>query len=188
MAGSFNHGSLGAALPVALGAAALDPTRQVWAFCGDGGFGMSMNDFVSAVRFGWPVKVLVFNNSELGFVKMETEVAGLPLNTVATHLQNPDFAAYAEACGGLGIRVEHAADVAAAIDRAIAHDGPVIIDAVVSPGELTMPPHITFEEAWGFGISKVKEALIGIRGEHEQWDGWRDEFKANMHKDTFESM
>lgn len=188
MAGSFNHGSLGAALPVALGAAALDPTRQVWAFCGDGAFGMSMQDFVSAVRFGWPVKVIVFNNSELGFVKMETEVAGLPLNTVATHLQNPDFAAYARACGGHGIRVEHAADVAAAIDEAIAHDGPVIIDAIVSPGELTMPPHITFEEAWGFGISKVKEALIGIRGEHEQWDGWRDEFKANMHKDTFEAM
>ena len=46
MAGSFNHGSLGAALPIALGAAAVDPTRQVWAFCGDGGFGMSMNDFV----------------------------------------------------------------------------------------------------------------------------------------------
>ena len=75
-----------------------------------------------------------------------------------------------------------------AIDEAIAHDGPFIIDAVVSPGELTMPPHITVEEAWGFGISKVKEALIGIRGEHEQWEGWRDELKANLHKDTFEAM
>lgn len=188
MAGSFNHGSLGAALPIALGAAAIDPTRQVWALCGDGGFGMSMNDFVSAVRFGWPVKVLVFNNSELGFVKMETEVAGLPLNTIATHLQNPNFADYARACGGHGIRVEHAADVAGAIAEAIAHDGPVIIDAVVSPGELTMPPHITFEEAWGFGVSKAKEALLGIRGEHEQWDGWREELKANLHKDTFEAM
>ena len=64
MIGSFNHGSLGAGLPVALGAAATDPTRQIWALCGDGGFGMSMNDFVTAVRFNWPLKVIVFNNTE----------------------------------------------------------------------------------------------------------------------------
>jgi thiamine pyrophosphate-dependent acetolactate synthase large subunit-like protein len=51
MAGSFNHGSLGAGYPVAMGAAALDPSRQVWAFVGDGGFGMSMQDLVTAVRF-----------------------------------------------------------------------------------------------------------------------------------------
>ena len=76
MLGSFNHGSLGAALPVALGSSSLDPKRQVWAFCGDGGFGMAMQDLVTAVRYDWPVKILVFNNGELGFVKMEMEVAG----------------------------------------------------------------------------------------------------------------
>jgi thiamine pyrophosphate-dependent acetolactate synthase large subunit-like protein len=188
MAGSFNHGSLGAAFPVALGASALDPARQVWAFCGDGAFGMAMQDLVTAVRFNWPVKTIVFNNSELGFVKMETEVAGLPLYPDATHLRNPDFAAYAKACGAGGVRVEHAADIVPAIEAAIAYDGPYLIDAVVSPGELTMPPRITLDEAWGFGSSKFKEALLALRGEHDQWQGWRDEFKANMHIETFEAM
>lgn len=182
MAGSFNHGSLGAGLPVALGAAALDPSRQVWAFCGDGGFGMSMNDFVTAVRFDWPIKVIVFNNSELGFVKMEMEVSGLPVFPAATELLNPDFAAYAEACGGAGVRVEHAKDIVPAIEQAIASPKPFIIDAVVSPGELTMPPTISVGEAWGFGISKVKEALMGLKGDHDVWKGWRDEFMANVRR------
>ena len=180
MAGSFNHGSLGAGYPVAMGASALDPSRQVWAFVGDGGFGMAMQDLVTAVRFKWPVKILVFDNSELGFVKMETEVAGLPLYPDATHLQNPDFAAYAHACGAGGVRVEQAADIVPAIEAAIAHDGPFVIDA--------MPPHLDFEMAWGFGLSKAKEALIGVRGEHEQWTGWRDELKANLHKESFEAL
>ena len=180
MLGSFNHGSLGAGLPVAIGAASVDPKRQVWAFCGDGGFAMSMQDFVTAVRFNWPIKVIVFNNSELGFVKMEMEVAGLPMNNEATGLLNPNFAEFAKACGGDGVRVEHAADIVPAIEQALASDKPFLIDAIVSPGELTMPPTITIDEAWGFGISKVKEAIMGIKGDHSQWQGWRDEFKANI--------
>ena len=180
LVGSFNHGSLGAGFPIALGAAALDPKRQVWALCGDGGFGMAMQDFVTAVRFELPLKSIVFNNSELGFVKMEMEVAGLPLYPAATGLVNPNFAEYARACGGEGVRVEHAKDIVPAIEQALGSDKPFIIDAVVSPGELTMPPTITFEEAWGFGISKAKEAMLGLKGEHAQWKGWREEFKANF--------
>ena len=180
MVGSFNHGSLGAGLPVALGAAALDPTRQVWALCGDGGFGMSMNDFVTAVRYNWPIKVIVFNNSEFSFVKMEMEVAGLPTFPDATALLNPNFAEYARACGGEGVRVEHAADILPAVEQAIASDKPFIIDAIVSSGELTMPPHISVKEGYGFGISKVKEALLGLKGDHDVWRQWRDEFRANV--------
>ena len=180
MVGSFNHGSLGAGLPVALGAAATEPGRQIWALCGDGGFGMSMNDFVTAVRFQWPIKVIVYNNSEFSFVKMEMEVAGLPTFPDATGLLNPNFAEYARACGGEGVRVEHAADILPAIDMAIASDKPFIIDAVVSPGELSMPPHITVKEGYGFGISKVKEALLGLKGDHDIWRQWRDEFRANV--------
>lgn len=180
MAGSFNHGSLGAGLPVALGAAALDPARQVWAICGDGGFGMSMNDFVTAVRFDWPIKVIVFNNSTFGFVKMEMEVSGLPPFPDATSLVNPDFAAYAKACGGDGVRVEHAKDIVPAIEQAISSEKPFIIDAVVSSGELSMPPTIKAKQAWGFGISKLKEGMLAIKGDHEIWKEWRDEFKANV--------
>jgi pyruvate dehydrogenase (quinone) len=178
--GGFNHGSLGPGLPVALGAASIDPTRQVWALCGDGGFGMSMSDFVTAVKFDWPIKVLIFNNSELSFVKMEVEVMGLPTNPEATSLLNPDFAMYAKACGGDGVRVEHARDIVPAIERAIASPKPFIIDAIVSPGELTMPPHIEIKEAWGFGMSKVKEGLMALKGDHDVWKQWRDEFRANV--------
>jgi pyruvate dehydrogenase (quinone) len=180
MLGSFNHGSLGAALPVALGSCSLDPKRQVWALCGDGGFGMAMQDLITAVRYDWPIKILLFNNSELGFVKMETEVGGLPVYPEATGLLNPDFAAYARACGAEGVRVEHAADIIPAVEAAIASDGPFLIDAIVSPGELTMPPHLTIDEAWGFGISKFKEGILGLKDDHSQWHGWRDEFMANI--------
>lgn len=180
MVGGFNHGSVGAGLPTALGAAALDPGRQVWALCGDGGFGMSMSDFVTAVRYEWPIKFIVFNNSELAFVKMEMEVTGLPHNPAATALVNPDFAAFAKACGGDGVRVEHAADIVGAIEQANASPKPFIIDAVVSAGELVMPPHIDVAEAWGFGVTKIKEAMMGLRGDHSVWKSWRDEFMANL--------
>lgn len=175
MVGGFNHGSLGPGLPTALGAAALDPSRQVWALCGDGGFCMSMNDFVTAVRYNWPIKVLVFNNSELGFVAMEMQVAGMPKSAEATGLTNPDFAAYAKACGGDGVRVEHADDIMPAIEQALASDKPFIIDAIVSSGELVMPPHVEIDEVWGFGMSKVKEGLLGLEGDHRVWKEWRDE-------------
>lgn len=178
MVGGFNHGSLGVGLPAALGAAALDKKKQIWALCGDGGFGMSMNDFVTAVRYGWPIKVIVFNNQEFGFVKMEMEVSGMAHNPQATALVNPDFAMYAKACGGDGVCVEHVDQIIPAIKQAIASDKPFIIDARVSAGELIMPPHIKMNEVWGFGISKVKEGLLGVRGDHEVWKNWSDEFKS----------
>ncbi|MDC0362431.1 thiamine pyrophosphate-dependent enzyme, partial [Halioglobus sp.] len=142
----------------ALGAAALFPSRQVWALCGDGGFCMSMNDFVTAVRYNWPIKVLVFNNSELGFVAMEMQVAGMPKNDEATGLTNPDFAAYAKACGGDGVRVEHAADIVPAIEQAIASDKPFIIDAIVSSGELVMPPPHQNRRSVGFWCVEDKRS------------------------------
>ncbi|MGI9291367.1 MAG: thiamine pyrophosphate-dependent enzyme [Gammaproteobacteria bacterium] len=178
MVGGFNHGSLGSGLPTALGAASLDTARQVWALCGDGGFAMSMNDFVTAVRYNWPLIVVVFNNSELGFVAMEMQVSGMAKTEEATGLTNPDFAAYAKACGGDGVRVERADDILPAIEQAMASDKPFIIDAIVSSGELVMPPHVEIEEVWGFGVSKVKEGLLGVKGDHKVWKEWRDEFMA----------
>ncbi|NOD36256.1 MULTISPECIES: thiamine pyrophosphate-dependent enzyme [unclassified Ruegeria] len=180
MVGSFNHSSLGSGLPSALGAAALDPSREVWTFCGDGGFGMSMQDFVTAVRYHWPIKVIVFNNQTLGFVKMEMEVAGYAVNPMATDLVNPDFAEYAKVCGGDGVRVEHAADIKEAVAQAKASTKPFIIDAMVTPGELVMPPHVDTKMAWGFGISKLKEGILLAKGDHAQWDNWVKELKAQL--------
>ena len=119
-----------------------------------------MNDFITAVRYNWPVKILVYNNSQLGFVKIEMEEAGYAMADEALGLQNPNFAEYAKLCGGDGIRVEKASDIERAIELAIASPKPFIIDAVTNPGELSLPPNITLEEAWGFGKSKVKEMSI----------------------------
>jgi len=159
MIGSFNHGSLGAGFPTALGAQALDPKRQVIALCGDGGFGMSLQDLVTATRFGWPLNVVVFNNSTLGFVKMEMEATGYPEFGDATDLQNPDFAMWAVACGGLGFSVHEPSELESALAEALASPLPCVIDCFVDPQELTIPPKIEPAAAWGFSISKLKEVL-----------------------------
>ncbi|MDA8562140.1 thiamine pyrophosphate-binding protein [Gammaproteobacteria bacterium] len=178
MIGGFNHGSLGSGLPVSLGASALDKNKEVWAICGDGGFAMSMNDFITAIRYDLPIKFLIFNNSEFGFVKMEMETSGMAQNDKATGLVNPDFALYAKACGGDGIRVQHADEIIPAIKKAKDSKKAFIIDAIVSPGELVMPPSIDLKEVVGFGKSKLKEGILGIKGDHKVWQQWSNEFKA----------
>ncbi|MEA2780926.1 MAG: hypothetical protein QOK29_2470, partial [Rhodospirillaceae bacterium] len=106
-----------------------------------------------------PVKVVVFNNGALGFIEIEQKSSGF-LNT-GTELQNPDFAAMAEAAGIRGIRLEDPGDVKDGIAAALAHDGPVLIDAVVNRTELAMPPAITTEMAKGFTLYMVKAVLSG---------------------------
>ena len=159
MIGSFNHGSLGAAFPSAVGAQSLDAGRQVIALCGDGAFGMSLQDFVTAVRYDWPLTVVVFNNSTLGFVKMEMEATGYPEYGDATDLVNPDFAKWAEACGGVGFSVHEPEELTAALDQALSLARPCVIDVFVDRQELTMPPRIEPAQAWGFSISKIKEII-----------------------------
>jgi len=180
--GSFNHGSMSVGFPAAMGIQSVNPGRQVWALVGDGAFGMCMNDFITAVRYNWPVKVLVFNNSQLGFVKIEMEEAGYAMADKALALTNPNFAEYAKLCGGDGIRVEHAEDIDRAIQMAIASPKPFIIDAVTNPGELSLPPNITLQEAWGFGSSKVKEILLSVKGDKAQKNNLMEEIKSLIHK------
>ncbi|WP_310992010.1 thiamine pyrophosphate-dependent enzyme [Aequorivita marina] len=179
--GSFNHGSMAVGFPAAMGIQSVNPGREVWALVGDGAFGMCMNDFITAVRYNWTIKILVYNNSQLGFVKIEMEEAGYAMADEALELQNPNFAEYAKLCGGDGVRVEHAQDIEAAIEKAIASPKPFIIDAVTNPGELSLPPNITLQEAWGFGKSKVKEILLAVTGEKEQEQNLMDEIKAFFH-------
>ena len=95
--GSYNLGSMANAMPQALGASALDRTRQVVAFCGDGGLSMLMGDLLTAVAYELPVKLVVFNNGRLGMVKLEQEQAGLP--EFGTVLAEPRFGR-----GGTGLR------------------------------------------------------------------------------------
>jgi pyruvate dehydrogenase (quinone) len=118
-----------------------------------------MGDLLSLQQLRLPVKVVVFNNGALGFIELEQKSSGF-LNT-GTELQNPNFAAMAEAVGIRGIRLEDAADVEDGVAAALTHDGPVLIDAVVNRTELAMPPSITMEMAKGFTLYMVKAVLSG---------------------------
>jgi pyruvate dehydrogenase (quinone) len=160
--GSFWHGSMANAMPQAIGAQVAFPGRQVISLSGDGGFTMLMGDFLSLVQLGLPVKIVVFNNSSLGFIEIEQKSSGF-LDT-GTSFKNPNFAAMAEAVGVRGIRLETPGDVDKGIAEAFAHDGPVLVDAVVSRMVLPMPPGITVEMAKGFSLYMIK-AIIGGRGD-----------------------
>jgi pyruvate dehydrogenase (quinone) len=105
------------------------------------------------------VKVVVFNNGSLGFIELEQKSTGFL--DYGTELKNPNFAAMAEAVGIRGIRLEDPAEVDDGIAAALAHDGPVLVDAVVNRTELAMPPSITLEMAKGFTLYMVKAVMNG---------------------------
>ncbi len=77
-----------------------------------------------------------------------------------TVLHNPDLAAVAEAVGMRGIRVEDPHDLDDAVRRALAHDGPVLLDVVTNPDEIAVPSKPTLEQGWGFAIAKAKEMVV----------------------------
>lgn len=156
--GSFNLGSMANAMPQALGAQALDRSRQVIAFCGDGGLSMLLGDLITAVAHRLPVKLVVFDNGRLGMVKLEQEQVGLP--EFGTVLDNPDFAAVARAIGLHGVRVEDPDDVDAAVREALAHDGPVLLDVVTNAEEVSVPGKVKVGQAWGLAIAKMRETVL----------------------------
>ena len=157
--GSFNHGSMANAMAQAIGAQVVFPNRQVISLSGDGGFAMLMGDFLSLRQLKLPVKIIVFNNGTLGFVELEQKSAGFL--DFGVELDNPNFAAMAEAAGVRGIRIEDPGDVERALGDALADRGPVLVDAVVNRQELTMPPKITAEMAKGFGLFMLKAVFSG---------------------------
>jgi pyruvate dehydrogenase (quinone) len=157
--GSFLHGSMANAMPQAIGAQAADPHRQVISLSGDGGFSMLMGDVLSLVQLNLPVKVVVFNNSSLGFIELEQKSVGFL--DFGTGFKNPNFAKMAEAIGIKGIRLEDPADVEKGIAEALAHNGPVLVDAVVARSELAMPPAVTVEMAKGFTLFMMKAVMSG---------------------------
>ncbi|MEU6477954.1 thiamine pyrophosphate-dependent enzyme [Streptomyces sp. NPDC047017] len=155
--GSYNLGSMANAMPQALGAQCLDRARQVVAFCGDGGLSMLLGDLMTLKTHKLPVKLVVFDNRRLGMVKLEQEQAGLP--EFGTVLDNPDFAAVAEAMGIPGIRVTEPAELEKAVRRAFDTPGPVLLDVLTNPDEIAVPAKPTVDQGWGFAVAKVKEIV-----------------------------
>ena len=157
--GSFTHGSMANALPQAIGAQLCYPGRQVIAMAGDGGLAMLMGDMLTMTQYDLPIKLVVFNNSVLGMVKLEMEVNGLP--DYQTDLKNPNFAKVAEAMGMMGVRIENPADVSSGLKKALEQSGPALIDVVTDANAVSLPSHITADQVVGFGLTLGKLVLAG---------------------------
>jgi acetolactate synthase-1/2/3 large subunit len=129
-------GSMGYGFPAAIAMKRLYPARTSVAICGDGDFLMTGQDFATAVQFGLPVIAIIADNGLYGTIRMHQE-REYPGRVSATELRNPDFAAYAKAFGGFGVKVEKTADFAAAFREAEKSGLPAIIHLKVDPEAIT---------------------------------------------------
>ena len=157
--GSLIHGSMANALPQAIGAQAAYPGRQVISLSGDGGLAMLLGDILTLKQLNLPVKLVVFNNSTLGFVELEMKAAGLI--DYGTNLVNPNFAQLAKSACILGVRVEGPEDLRPALEYAFAHEGPALVEVIVNRQELSMPPTISTEQALGFSLYMLRAVMNG---------------------------
>ncbi|HYH86786.1 MAG TPA: thiamine pyrophosphate-dependent enzyme [Pyrinomonadaceae bacterium] len=149
-------------LPYSIAAKIAYPERQSIAFVGDGGFTMLMCEFLTAVKYKLPITVVVIKNNTLGQIKWE-QIVFLGNPEYGCELHNPDFAKYAEACGGLGITVERPEEIRPALERALASDRPALVEVVVDPFEPPMPPKVSLEQALHFGEALAKGQPAGVR-------------------------
>lgn len=127
--------SMGFAFPATLASKIAYPKRQAIAVNGDGGFGMLMADFTTAVRDDLDVKVIVFNDKRLKNIKKEQAMYDYP--EFGTRFVNPNFAEFAESCGGEGYKVTSADELDEALERAFKSDKPAIIDVLVDPEHMS---------------------------------------------------
>lgn len=136
-------------LPYTIAAQIAHPDRQCVAFVGDGGFSMLMADFATAVKYQLPIKVIVIKNNTLGQIKWEQMVfLGNP--EFACELHPIDFAAFARACGGIGVTISEPSACGSILQEALAAPGPVLVEAVVDQFEPPMPPKIEAKQALHF--------------------------------------
>ena len=171
--GSFNHGSMGCALAMAIGAKSAYPRRQVIALCGDGGLSMLAGDLLTLLQEGIAVKVLVYNNSELDYAALEQLRSGIRM-PIGTSLHTTSFAAVARAMGLRSWRVSRVQEAISAIKEWLAADCPALLDAAVDRHALPLPPGLTFMQGLGYckglaeqsahnSLDSVKRLLFGNR-------------------------
>jgi pyruvate dehydrogenase (quinone) len=161
--GSYLHGSMANALPQAIGAGLAYPGRQIVSMSGDGGLSMLMGELVTVAAYQIPVKIVVFNNSTLGLVKVEMLVAGFP--DFGVDVPATDYAAVARALGIHAVHVDDPADLASAMEAILEHDGPALIDIATDPRALSLPPTITGAQVKGFALAMSKVVMNGGAGE-----------------------
>ena len=157
--GSYNLGSMANAMPMALGAQALDRSRQVVAMCGDGGLMMLAGDLRTAVTHDLPITVVVFNNEKLGMVKLEQEQVGLP--EFGTGLDNPNFAELGKAMGYESVRVDDPQQLEDALRTAVNTRRPYLVEVLTNPDEVSVPGEVEPSQVWGFAKAKTIELMPG---------------------------
>ena len=155
--GSLLHGSMANALPMALGAQVAYPDRQVVSVSGDGGLSMLLGELITAKMYDLPIKVVVFNNSTLGMVKLEMLVNGLP--DFQTDVPDTNYAEIARAIGFHAERVEDASRLEGAYREAFAAPGPALVEVITDPNALSLPPAITGGQVVGFATAMSKIVL-----------------------------
>jgi acetolactate synthase-1/2/3 large subunit len=143
-------GSMGYGVPAAVAAKRVHSNRTVVSFAGDGCFLMHGQEFATAVQYKLPIIFIVVDNSMYGTIRMHQE-KNYPGRVVATTLRNPDFAAYAQAFGGYGERIETTEEFEGAWDRAYASGKPAILHCLIDPEAIT--PFAT--------LSSFREAALG---------------------------
>ena len=120
-------GTLGAGFAMGLGAQAALPDRRVVVVAGDGGFLFTGNELATAVQHDLPLVTLVFDDGAYGNVRRIQEQRFGPDRTIASRLRNPDFVAFAESFGALGLRARTTEEVRPQLERAFAHGGPAVV-------------------------------------------------------------
>lgn len=143
------------ALPYSIAAKIAYPERQSIAFVGDGGFTMLMGEFLTACKYNLPIVCVIIKNNSLGQIKWE-QIVFLGNPEYGCELYNPDFAKYAEACGGVGFAVKRPEEIRPALEKAIASNRPAIVEVYVDPNEPPMPPKITATQAAHFAEALAK--------------------------------
>ena len=122
-------GSIGFAFPAAMGAwAATQGKRQIVAVAGDGGFAQYMAELVTSVKYNMNIKLILLNNAELGKITKEQLSGGF--EKFATDLHNPDFAAYANGCGALGIKVTRREELETSMKKVLNHQGTALLEII----------------------------------------------------------
>lgn len=161
--GSYLHGSMANALPQALGAQVAYPGRQVISVSGDGGLSMLLGELITAATHKLPIKVVVFNNSTLGMVKLEMLVDGL--QDFGVDVPDVNYAGVAAALGFHAVRVSDPARIADAYRAAFAHEGPALVELLTDPNALSIPPKIKGGQVIGFATAMSKIVLNKGAGE-----------------------
>lgn len=157
--GSYSHGSMANAMPQAIGAALAGHGRQVVALCGDGGLSMLLGDLATIGQYQLPVKTVVYNNSSLGMVEIEMQLAGLPNSQ--TEMINPEFSQVAEACNIRGITVENPDELDGAVREMMAADGPVLLNVKTDRYAVGMPPHTSMSQLGHYALSEARMVMSG---------------------------